>query len=129
MAILFDRALFFSLFNGLVPNRTKFQFVLQNDIDQALCDLHLFTSSSEGIPPLITAVKIQTTNNVRSMTLEVPTISLDIDIRSFLESTSCIPAAFPQSFFLLTLTFNRPFLDSESLQIAPTNSQGDIVVA
>ncbi|OPA80181.1 hypothetical protein BVG16_05395 [Paenibacillus selenitireducens] len=130
MPIFFNRNEIFSLSNGLVPGKTSYQFVFQNDTNVSICDLHLMTTSpSPGIPPLITKVKLQTTTNASAVVLATPTNTLDIDIQSFFGFTSCISPTFPASFFLLTITFSRPFTDSEGLQIAPTNFEGDVIVA
>ncbi|WP_314591449.1 hypothetical protein [Paenibacillus terrigena] len=130
MSIFFDGNKIFGSFNGLVPGKTSYQFVFRNETDQPICDLHMFTTGHfPGISPLFTKIKLQTNTNAKTVVLGVPTNSLDIDIKSFFGFTSCIPNTFPENLFILTIYFNRPFTEFEGFQIAPSNFQGDIIVA
>jgi hypothetical protein len=125
MAILFNRTLIFNDLDELLLGRNTFQLVLQNGISQSLCDLHIQTQNSLGIPPMLASLKIQTTFEAKQLVLTPPVISLDLDLTTFFNTHQCIPVG---GTFLLTLTFTRTFLPEDTLLIGPTNSQGIIVI-
>lgn len=130
MTIQLNRTLIFDNLSELMVGRNTFQLVLQNGINQALCDLHFQTQNSTlGIPPLIVSIKVQTTFDAQQMILSPPSSTLDIDFQTFFNSHQCIPYHPINGFFLVTLTFNRTFISGDVLLVAPTNSQGNVVIA
>lgn len=125
MAILFNRTLTFDNLDELLLGRNTFQLVLQNGINQSLCDLHIVTHNRLGIPPLLASLKIQTPFEAKQLVLAAPVQSLDLVLSTFFTTRQCIPLG---GTFLLTLTFNRTFLPEDTLLIGPTNAQGIIVI-
>lgn len=129
MAILFNRTLIFDNLSELLVGRNKFELVLQNGINQSLCDLHIATKNNLGIPPQLASLKVQTTFESKTLVLSPPVISLDVDFLTLFNSKQCVPFGTLNSIFLLTLTFTRTFLPGDTLVIAPTNSLGTVVIA
>lgn len=110
------------------PDRNQFLFVFRNGIDQELCDLHFLVLSDLLPPPLITRITIQTSFTIKTE-IVFPTSALDIEFHAFLGR--CIPFSnsFPGEIFWVTLTFSRPFVDSERLIVSPTDLRSNIVFA
>lgn len=129
MAILFDKTLVFDNLSELLAGRNTFQLVLQNGINQSLCDLHIATQNNLGIPPQISTVKVQTTFESKTLVSSPPAISLDVDFQTLFDSKQCIPFGTPSSIFFLTFTFTRTFLPGDTLLISPSNSLGTLVIA
>lgn len=129
MAIQLNRTLTFDNISELSIGQSIIELVFQNGINQALCDLHFIAQNNLGLPPLITFIRIQTTSNFQQMTLVPPSSTLDIDFITFFNNPQCIPYHPVTGFFTVTLIFNRALIPGDSLVIAPTNSQGIVVIA